>query len=179
MNKTIKNAAIAGILSIIVDIPLVILEVLKSLKMLSGGLLTIYIIVYVLSLLLYIVFAWGFKIIGEKTQNNLLSVMTYVFIISSIIYDGYFILAAISPSLDNPIISILTLIFYGAVGIPFGISLLKLKNQFGSIATATGILVIITSASFLTVILSIIGVLTLIPAYILEVILLFRASEKL
>ncbi len=179
MNKTIKNAAIAGILTIIVAIPLVILEVLKSLNMLSGGLLTFYIIVYILSLLLYIVFVWGFKLMGDKTKINLLTITSYILIVSSIIYYVYFILAAISPALDNPIISISTLVFYGAVGIPFGISLLKLKNQFGSIATATGILMIITSVSFLTVILSIIGVLTLIPTYILEVILLFRASKKL
>lgn len=179
MNKTIKNAAIAGILTIIVTIPLTILEVMKSLNMLSDVSLALYTIVYVLSLVLYIIFTFGFKVIGDKTNNNLLRVTSYILIFSSIIYYGYFILAAIYPALDNPIISISTLVFYGAIGIPFGISLLKLKGKFGSVATAAGVLVIMTSASFLTVILSIFGILTIIPTYVLQVILLFKASKEL
>ncbi len=180
MNRTIKNAGIAGVLTLIVAIPLVILEILKGQNMIYGRLLTLYIVVYVLSLLSYIVFIWGFKVIGDKVKINLLKVTSYILIISSIIYYGYFILAAISPPFINwIIIPISALVFYGAVGIPFGIGLLKLKNRFGSIATVTGVLTIITCASFLTVIMSIIGVLTLIPTYILAIILLFKASKKL
>jgi hypothetical protein len=61
----------------------------------------------------------------------------------------------------------------------FGIGLLKLKPQFGSLATGAGVLIIIAGVSYLSVIVSIIGFLLLIPSYILCSIILFRAARKI
>ncbi|MBI2129232.1 hypothetical protein HYU07_03245 [Candidatus Woesearchaeota archaeon] len=181
MDKAIKYAAIAGIISIAMTIPMVILEVLKSLKMLTSGWIAAYILTYLISLISYAVFIWGFKVIGEKTQNTLLTISSYLLIISSIFLYGYVILASLLPSFDKLLIlvSVLYLLIYGVLSLLAGIAVLKLKDRLGSIATATGILNIITGASFLTIILSAIGLLTMMPAYVLEIILLFKASKIL
>lgn len=179
MNKILKYAAIAGILSIITLFPLTFLEILKSLDKLEGGLISLYIFVLLVALILYVIFVWGFKIIGEKYQNNLLKIASFVLIVIAIIYQGLLILASILPAFDNIFVQILPAVLMGAAMIPFGIGLLRLKMQFGSVATAAGVIEIISGISFLTVLLSLIGVLLFIPDYILLVIILFRAVKKL
>ncbi len=179
MHKILKNAAIAGVLSLIVLIPFTVLEVLRGLNKLEGGLISLYIFVFLASLILYIIFVWGFKILGEKYQNNLLKIASYILIVVTIIYSGYFALSSIFPAIDNTSVHIIMLVIMGAAMIPFGIGLLRLKMQFGSVATAAGVIEIISGISFLTVLLSIIGILLQIPLYILLVIILFRAAKKL
>ena len=179
MHKTLKYAGIAGILSLIVLIPLIVFEVLKSLNKLRGGLISLYIFVLLVALILYIIFVWGFKILGEKHQNNLLKITSYILIVVAIIYHGYLILALIYPVIDNIFAQILPVAFIGIAMILFGIGLLRLKMQFGSVATAAGVIEIISGISFLSVLLSLIGLLLLIPNYILGVIILFRAAKKL
>mgnify|MGYP001558551163 CR=1 len=179
MNKTIKYAGIAGILSLILLVPVIIFEILKSLNKLDGGLISLYIFVLLVSLVLYVIFTWGFKLVAEKYQNNLLRISCYILIISAILYYGYSALTLISPSLDNILIQTLAVVISGAVSIPTGIALLKLKPQFGSLATGAGVIEIISGVSFLSVILSIIGVLLLIPLYILLSMILFRAAKKI
>ena len=179
MNKTIKYAGIAGILSLIFAVPVTFFEILKSLNKLDGGFISVYIFALLISLILYIVFIHGFKLVAEKYQNNLLRISSYILIISAIVYYGYLVLTLISPNLDNIVIQILAVVIDGAASIPFGIALLKLKPQFGSLATGAGVVEIITGVSLLSVILSIVGILLLIPLYILGSMILFRAAKKI
>jgi hypothetical protein len=178
MNKTIKYAGVAGILSLIFAVPVIIFEILKSLNNFGSGLASLYIFTLLASLILYIIFIYGFKLVAEKYQNNLLKTSSYILIISAVVYYGYLVLTLISPNLDNMLIQILAVVIFGGVSISFGIALLKLKPQFGSLATGAGVLEIITGASLLSVILSIIGFLLLIPLYILTSMILFRAARK-
>jgi len=178
MNKTIKYAGIAGILCLILLVPAAIFEILNVLNKLNEGLVALYIFITFLSLVVYIVFMHGFRLVGEKLSNNLLKSTSNILIISAIFYYGYLILILISPNLDNIAIHILWLVIFGAISIPFGIALLRLEPQFGSLATAAGVIAIITGASFLSVILSIFGILLLIPWYILNSMILFRAAKK-
>ncbi len=199
MNKTIKYAGVAGILSLIFGVPVTVFEVLRSLKKLDGDPISLYIFVLFLSLVLYIVFIHGFRLVGEKLSNNLLKLTSNILIILAIVSYGYLILTLISPNLDNEGINILIVVFSGAASITFGISLLKLKPQFGSLATWAGVIAIITGAGFLSVIwtmteifltplyilsslfnlsLFIITILLLIPLRILLLMILFRAAKK-
>ncbi|MDI6734160.1 MAG: hypothetical protein QMD50_01550 [Patescibacteria group bacterium] len=179
MNKTIKYAGIAGILSLILAMPIIIFEVLKSLNNLGSGLVSLYIFTLLASLILYIVFIHGFKLVAEKYQNNLLKTSSYILIISAIVYYGYLVLTLISSNLDNMLIQILAMVIFGGASILFGIALLKLKPQFGSLVTGAGVVEIITGVSLLSVILSVIGILLLIPLYILTSMILFRAARKI
>lgn len=189
MNKTVKYAGVAGILSLALTSPIMIFEVLKVLKKLEGSFVLLYIFVLLLSLIFYIIYIFGFKLIGEKLPNNLLKITSYILIISAIIDYGYTIVTLIFPTLDNSIVDILSLVIVGGISIPFGIALFKLKPQFGSLATVasviaiiTGVIEIIIGASLLSVILSVIlsilGILLSIPLYILTSMILFRAAKK-
>lgn len=179
MNKTIKYAGVAGIFSIILAIPITYFEILKSLNKLEGNLISLYIFVLLVSLILYIVFLYGFKIIGDKFSNNLLKLTSVIWGITAIIYYGYIILSLLSPSLESNLVSILAVVIFGIVGIPFGIALLKLKAQFGSLAKGAGIITIIIGVSCVSVILLLLGLILLIPFYILTSMILFRAAKKI
>ncbi len=179
MNKTIKYAAFAGIVSLIAVIPTIVLEVIKGRKELSGLLLTSYIAFALVVHLVDLVYFWGFKIIGEKTKNKILLVSAYILLVFTVFSFLQVVLEQFFMVLDNIIIGVLILIVFGAIHIPFGIGILKLKKQFGGIATAAGVMTIITGASFLTFILSFIGLILLIPMIILHVVLLFKAAKKL
>lgn len=187
MHRTFKYAAIAGILYLIVSFPLIVLraavEALKTLDELTGSPIPLYILVLLAALVLYIIFVWGFKVLGEQYQNNLLKIVSYVLIVIAIIHHSYLISVSISPALENTLVEILSVVFAGAAMIPFGIGLLKLTTHFGLVVTAAGVLEIISGISFLTsliwVDLSVIGILLIIPTYILGIIILFGAARKL
>lgn len=183
MYRTLKRAAIAGILYLIVSFPLIVLraavEALETLDELTGSPIPLYIFVLLAAMVLYIIFVWGFKVLGEQYQNNLLKIVSYILIVIGIIHHSYLILVSNSPAFENTLVEILSVVFAGAAMIPFGIGLLKLKTHFGSVATAVGVLEIISGISFLIPLLSVIGILLIIPTYILGVIILFRAARKL
>lgn len=177
----LKGAAIAGILLLIMIIPLTVWGVLQGMDRLEGNLISLY-ITLVAYTVLYVIFVWGFKIVGEKYDNSLLKTASYLLIVVGIINCGLSIGMAIPPALDDVwvmVIGAVSAVIVGAVMIPFGIGLLRLKPEFGSLATNAGVLGIISGASVLTVILAFIGILLILPLYILLVILLFRAAEKL
>jgi hypothetical protein len=179
MNKTIKFAGVAGILCLILIVPAIIFETLRQLDNLGKELVLLYIFTLFALLILFVIFIYGFKLVAEKYQNNLLKISSYILIIAAIAYYGYLVLTLISPDLDNMLIYILALMISGGATILFGIALLKLKPQFGSLATGAGVIDIILGASYLSVILSFIGVLLLIPSYILCSMILFRATRKI
>src|SRR3990167_7003004 len=101
MNQTIKYAGVAGIFSLISAVPIMFFVILQSLNKLDGGLISLYIFFLLLSLVSYVIFIWGFKLIAERYQNNLLRIMCYILIISNILCNGYFIITLISPNLDS------------------------------------------------------------------------------
>jgi|SRR3989338_5309233 len=179
MNKNLNNIAIAGIIAALLLIPQTILEFLRGANKLTGNLLPVYIIVTIIGVLTYIYFVWGFKIIGDKTKNKLLIVSSYLLIIATIaFYIVSFILEG-GSALTQALFGVGIIVLLGAVSIPFGIGLLKLKKQFGAIATAAGVLNIISGVSFVTVILAFIGLLVMIPLIVLEIVLMFKAAKKL
>lgn len=179
MDKNIKNAGTFGIINLIVTIPILLIEVLKSLQIITGEYVVFYVIAYLIYIVLYVLFIRGFVLIGKKLNLPFLVNMSYLLIVGSIVWTVIQMFTPIFPQLEGLLYQIIVLFVFGVVSIPFGISLLKLKEKFGGIATGAGVLNIIFGASLVTILLSFIGVLLLLPAYILEIILLFKASKKL
>lgn len=186
-NHVIKYAAIAGIISVPMFIFLIALEVPKALTP-SPKIATAYWLVYVLSTLAEIIFAYGFKIVGDKVNNRLLAVASYALIA----YTGFAFLAdLLFPSLQGPIYTIFLLL--GAViGVMFGTALLGVKKRFGNLATFAGIIAIaLNTASALFALpveqwreaillpLAIILPILVIASYATQILLLFRAYKKL
>ncbi len=179
MNKEIRTAGIFGIINLIITIPILAIEVLKSLKIITGEYVVFYVIAYLIYIVTYVLFIRGFVLVGKKLDLSFLINMSHLLIVGSIIWTVIQMFTPIFPQLEGLLYQIIVLFVFGAISIPFGISLLKLKKKFGGIATGAGVLNIIIGASLVTVLLSFIGVFLFFPAYILEIILLFNASKKL
>jgi hypothetical protein len=168
MSKKLKVAAIAGILFLLIShwtfaFELQLIEFYQRNEVASTW-INIFIDLGLLSL--FIIFIWGFKILGQRYQNNLLKIGSYLLIVSAIllfgieeiIEDG---LSSIFPVFgfiptSIPIHFAHETVFIGADSIamiieilaliPFGIGLLKLKKDFGLITTFTGIIAIISAS---------------------------------
>ena len=179
MLETLRYRAYAGIVGAVLSIPWMYFEFLRGAKKLSGNLLYIYYPLLVIESALYIYFIWGFKIIGDKIKNKLLSISTIITLIFFLflMFSSPFT-SKLSTSVEL-IVGGITLVLVGVISIPFGIGLMRLKDKFGNLAKATGILNIITGVCFITVILIFIALLIYIPQTILEIILMFKAAQKL
>ena len=70
-------------------------------------------------------------------------------------------------------------VVFGVLGIIFGVALLKLQDGMGELSKVAGILEIIMGVFLVTVILFYLAFPVMIPATILEVILLYRGYEYL
>lgn len=139
----------------------------------------VYFFVQIASFLLAIAFYLGFFISGKVLTNTLLKVTAILMLVVSCC--NYFFSWFLMDSNDFIVTSfgVVSLLFYGAVGIPFGIGILKLNKHIGYYATITGIFTIILYATMITVILIFMSVFLLLPVMILQLILLYRIKEYL
>ena len=170
-SKNMKYAGIAGIITLILLIPTIVIYVLADMPVVESITSSHAVLITVINLILYIIFMAGFILLGNKLRNNFLSSMAYLLIgVSTIIHIFLILSFTYYPSFENYIPW--TVVIMGLVSVPWGISLLKLKDIFGGIATGAGILNIL-------MVIPIIGpALLIIPGYILEAIILFKASRN-
>jgi hypothetical protein len=125
---------------------------------------------------LFIIFIWGFKTLGQRYQNNLLKIGSYLLIVAAILLFGIeeiiddglislfpvfgFIPTSIPIHLADKTIGIgadtIAIIIEILALIPFGIGLLKLKRDLGLITTFTGFIAIISGSIGLPIIIPIV-----------------------
>ncbi|KHO46264.1 MAG: helix-turn-helix protein [archaeon GW2011_AR3] len=177
--RDLKKRAYAGILSYVLVIPLIYIEFLRASEKLGDNFLPFYYVLNVVLIILSIYFWWGFNIIGAKMNNKLLSISTIIMIILLVIFGTIELVTMKSSELVKGIVSIGAIVLMGIMSIPLGIGLLRLKKDFGAIATSAGVLNIITGIALASVILIIVAILLYIPMGVLELILMFKASNKL
>ncbi len=139
----------------------------------------LYFITQIASFVLAIVFYGGFYTLGRIFKSTLLKSTAILMLV--VAGSNYFFSVFLMGSNDfiKTTFGVVSLLGYGAVGIPFGIGILKLKNNIGSYATITGIFTIILYATMLTVILVFISVFLILPVMILQLILLYKVKEYL
>lgn len=131
------------------------------------------------SLILFIIFIWGFKIIGEKCQNNVLKISPYILIVAAIADYGYSIADYGYFHFYFPVDTYAQILLRAIMAfaiILFSIDLLGLKSQFGLIATMAGIFGIILGTGFLSI--RFLSLTLFIPTCILLIKILFRATKK-
>lgn len=144
-----------------------------------------------LSTVASLIFRWAFVEISKKTKNTTLLVGTSSLLVLNVLSFLFYIYFLFSPlqgkfptqpgAMQLMMFSMLTFfviafLIMGAFLIVTGIGYLRLK-KFGGLATATGVLHIITGSLFITFILAFLGVFTMLAAWILEVIILFKADK--
>lgn len=132
-------------------------------------------------LIAYLFFMRGFVAIGSIYNNYVLKISSYLMVATYIIFIAIENLHVISP-IDISLylyIQTASALVFGAIGIVLGIGFIRLRNSLGAITLVAGIFELMIACLFLTVIGSLLAMLLLIPSVIIEVVILFKASEQL
>ncbi|MFQ6084297.1 MAG: hypothetical protein ACE5WD_13195 [Candidatus Aminicenantia bacterium] len=188
MAKDLRIAAVARIISIILFYPDFILGFAKTfsdegvfgddvLFSLPSSLVVLSAIMTVVLIIVDILWIRGFVLIGTNLKNRLLFVSSYFLIIVVTMFNGLSLI-----SLDFPfdlVVGAIIFFFLGIVTVFFGIGILQLQDKFGGIATAYGVLAIIEGAALVSIFLSFLALILVLPISILGAIILFRAADKL
>lgn len=133
-----------------------------------------YITIKLIALFCYTLFMRGFHMVGSLCDKYLLKFSSVLLILLGVIFYGYDIISIYYARLDVEYVLISSSIFYGVAGMIFGFALLKLEEYLGVMATITGGLTIAASFFLVTVFLSWLGLIFLIPAVLLQIILLYK-----
>lgn len=137
----------------------------------------IYILLKICTLISVVFFFKGFLLLGNLFQNTLLKFSSLVLIVFSAvlyIHDMLSVFMELIP--EEYFIGAMSMSF-GAIGILFGIGIIKLGKQLGNTALAAGVFEIVVSLFFFTIILAWLGYILMIPLILLEIILLYKALQ--
>ncbi|PVW15329.1 helix-turn-helix domain-containing protein [Marixanthomonas spongiae] len=135
-----------------------------------------YISVKCIALVSYLYFSIGFIRVGKIFENSLLTISTYVLIAMTLLFYVYDISSLYFDGFAIEYVVVIESIFYGLGGFLFGYSLLKLSKPLGIVATVAGGFKMASSVFLLSVFLGWLGALFLIPAVLLEIVLLYKVK---
>jgi len=140
----------------------------------------IYTSLTVVMVVAFTLFARGFIALSTLFENKLLKVVAYVLILA---VAGMGVLDISTLSTEDPdqllLIYIVPWILMGALTIAFGVSLVRLQDSMGMLARIAGILEIVMGCMMVTVVLFFFTYVVLVPATVVEILLLYRAYEYL
>ena len=178
--RGLRAAGIAGIIALVLFVPVFIMGAIGSLsESIPKSFAIPYLALSMAMLISSIIFIRGFIIIGEAVKNRFLVVMSWVALVMALFYTGYDALSIVFTSISHNAAGILLLITAGIAAILLGSAILQLKSKFRGLAKAAGMMEIISGACSLAVVLAFITVVLHIPLMIVEIMLLFRAAEEL
>lgn len=128
----------------------------------------------------FVMFARGFIALSVVFENSLLKVAAYLLMVVTL---GKGILDVSSLSVEDVdsvwIPYTVMAIVMGALDIVFGVALLRLQDSMGELSRIAGILEIVMGCLLITVVLFFISYLILIPAMVIEILVLYRGYEYL
>jgi hypothetical protein len=128
----------------------------------------------------FVLFARGFIALSVVFENSLLKVTGYLLMVVTLgrgILDVSSLSAEDVESVWIPYAGIA--IVMGALGIVFGVALLRLQDSMGELSRIAGILEIVMGCLLITVVLFFISYIVLIPAMVIEILVLYRGYEYL
>lgn len=179
--KGLKIAWMAGIIYLVLSLFETGLEFMRFNEELPYYFSLMYTSIKIIAVLAYVVFMLGFVEIGKYFENGLLKITSYLMIASLVLIEIYDIIS-LGPGLtwkDFYMLKGTEAVAFGGIDIAFGIALVLLAYKLGSLSKVAGIMEIIVGGFFITFFLSFIGLIAMIPAIILEVIVLYRFCNKL
>jgi len=136
-----------------------------------------YICMKISVLIAFFFFQRGFIIAGHIFKNYLLKIMSFVLIFGMFLVISYDIASIFYESIELEFILGAEALTFGGIGILFGVSLIKLQKSFGQLTVIAGIFEIFAACFFLTVFFAFVGQIVLIPAELLEIVILYKAVE--
>ena len=137
-----------------------------------------YIGIKTVSAISVVFFFLGFYTIAVRYNSQLLKVITILLMTAFVISNCIDVFS--THILDGTIAIklIIECIVFGGLQMVFGIGILQLKSKLGQFAQVIGILEIIIGVSLGTVIFASFGLFLLIPAVIIEVLLLYKLAKR-
>jgi transcriptional regulator with XRE-family HTH domain len=145
----------------------------------SKNMFWIYVALNIGLVVSYIMFASGFYSLAKLFENKLLSIASVMMMVL------VFASSVVDVSMFNTTIEQLSLpyamlaIVVGVGSFIFGIALLRLQDGMGSLARIAGILEIMIGVTLLSVLFFFVALALLIPATLVEILLLYSAYEYL
>ncbi len=136
-----------------------------------------YVYVKVGLLIAFVLFQRGFVIIGSLFENYLLKMITMVLVIAHIAVIGFDVYSIYNPEIELEFVILVYSVVLGAMGMIYGYALTRFSGALGRVSKLAGAVEIIAGMFSITVILSFISPFILIPAEILEIVVIFRATE--
>ncbi len=136
-----------------------------------------YIAVKLSVLVTFVLFQRGFVILGGLFDNYLLRIMSFVLIVGELVTAGYDIASVFFDSAERGVVLGAEAFTYGAILIVYGVSLRRLRTVVGNLAKYAGLFEIAAGCCFLTVVLALVGFFVLMPAELLEIIILYKGLE--
>ena len=180
--STLLLAALAGVVYLVCQI---ILGAMDIAWLTDGGnwsfqtnvIFTSLTVVMVIS---YALFVWGFVILGKLFENSLLKIIVYILIVANVCIG---ILDVVSLTIADKNILIApyaaAAILFGTLSILFGVALIRLQDSMGQLSRVAGIMEIVMGGLLLTVVLFFIACVIMIPAVLIEILVLWRGYEYL
>ena len=138
----------------------------------------VYVAIKLLMLATAIIFYRGFILCGKLFANNLLRIVTFIYLITLGLLTLLDIAALYSDFINQATLVVAYSVSIGIVGILFGVAILKLQQVNSTLANICGIGQILASFLMCTVIFSWLGYLIMTPVIILEIVLLYQAKTK-
>ena len=180
--NTLLVAALAGAVYLVAQIILGAMDIVWIAS--NGGwkfsMNAIYIGITVVMVISYALFARGFIALSTVFENTLLKVVAYMLIIAT---GGMGILDVTSLSVENVeslwLPYAVAAILFGALSIVFGVALIRLQDSMGELSRIAGILEIVVGCMLVTVVLFFVTYVILIPAVVVEILVLYRGYEYL
>lgn len=180
--NTVLVAALAGAVYLVSQIILGVMDIVLITNDHDWDFMmnAIYATLTAVMVISFVLFARGFIVLSTVFENTLLKVVAYMLIIATI---GMGILDVTSLSEEEierlwPPYAVAAVIF-GALSIAFGISLIRLQDSMGELSRIAGILEIVLGCMLVTVVLFFISYVIMIPAVVVEILVLYRGYEYL
>ncbi len=124
-----------------------------------------------------VLFQRGFVILGQLFDNYLLRIMSFVLIVGELMTQGYDIASVFYDSTERELVLLAEAFTYGTILIFYGVSLRRLRTVLGNLAKYAGLFAIVAGCCFLSVVLALAGLFVLMPAVLLEIIILYKSLD--
>ncbi len=170
----LRISAWAAIAAAVIAIPSGIIGLLAALMTDNVALNQAIIPLQLITSAIAIVISLGFLKIAEKKNLPFLKNMVLISIAMILLITTYTV-----TGLENIAMSIFLMIALGLVELLLGISIFRLKKDFGRPVTALGVFYIINGFFCMTIILFMFIPFTATVASVLEAVVLFRAAKKI
>ena len=140
---------------------------------------TLYVTLKIAALVTYIFFQRGFILVGGLFKNYLLRITSTILILGNVLIVGYDIASVFYNAVERQYVLGSEAVVFGCLLIVYGISLRRLKKYVGSAATYVSVFEILAGCFFLTLLLSFMGYIMLVPAELCEIIILYKSMDLL